>query len=96
MGKLILGLVIGLFLGAAGVFFFGSGAAMGVGVATGLSAGICGTLKAAQDESLITAEQADQVLNRANTNFASFQGLETSEEIIGSASACEEFLAKIR
>ena len=96
MGKLILGIVIGLVVGALGAFTFGGGAAMGLGVATGLSAGACSVLKGAQAENLITAEQADQILNRVNTEMASMQGVETPEAIVGSAAACDEFITKLR
>ncbi len=96
MGKVILGIVIGLILGVVGVMTLGSGAAVGVGVATGLSAGVCTTLKGAQAENLITAEQADQILNRVNSEIASLQGIETTDEIVGSAQACDEFLSKLR
>ncbi|WP_170530087.1 hypothetical protein [Ruegeria arenilitoris] len=96
MGKVILGLVIGLILGVVGAMTLGGGAAMGVGVATGLSAGVCTTLKGAQAENLITAEQADQILNRVNSEMASLQGIETTDEIVGSAQACDEFLAELR
>ena len=95
MGKVILGLVIGLILGVVGAMTLGGGAAMGVGVATGLSAGVCTTLKGAQAENLITAEQADQILNRVNSEMASLQGIETTDEIVGSAQACDEFLAQV-
>ena len=96
MGKLILGVVIGLVIGAIGAMTFGGGAAMGVGVAGGLSTGVCTTLKGAQVENLITAEQADQILNRVNSEMASMQGIDTPDEIVGSAAACDEFLAKLR
>ncbi|WP_170755409.1 hypothetical protein [Ruegeria lacuscaerulensis] len=96
MGKIILGIVIGLILGVVGAMTLGSGAAVGVGVATGLSAGVCSTLKGAQAENLITAEQADQILNRVNSEMASLQGIETTGEIVGSAQACDEFLSKLR
>ena len=95
MGKLILGIVIGLFVGAIGAFTLGSGAAMGLGVATGLSAGACSVLKGAQEENLITAEQADLILNRVNSEMASMQGVEATDEIVGSAAACDEFIAKL-
>ncbi len=96
MGKVILGIVIGLVLGVVGTMTLGGGAAVGVGVATGLSAGVCTTLKGAQAENLITAEQADQILNRVNSEMASLQGIETTGEIVGSAQACDEFLSKLR
>lgn len=96
MGKLILGIVIGLVLGVVGAMTLGGGAAVGVGVATGLSAGVCTTLKGAQAENLITAEQADQILNRVNSEMASLQGIEATGEIVGSAQACDEFLSKLR
>ncbi|WP_271952805.1 hypothetical protein [Ruegeria faecimaris] len=96
LGKVILGIVIGLALGVVGAMTMGGGAAIGVGVATGLSAGVCTTLKGAQAENLITAEQADQILNRVNSEMASLQGIETTGEIVGSAQACDEFLSKLR
>ena len=89
MGKVILGIVIGLVLGVVGAMTLGGGAAMGVGVATGLSAGVCSTLKGAQAENLITAEQADQILNRVNSEMASLQGIETTDEIVGSVAQIE-------
>lgn len=96
MGKLILGIVIGVVVGAGGAITLGSGAAMGIGVATGLSAGACSILKGAQAESLITAEQADQILNRVNAEMASMQGVESPEAIVGSAAACDDFIAQLR
>ena len=95
MGK-VLWAIIGLVVGAGGALTLGGGAAMGIGVATGLSAGACSVLKGAQEESLITAEQADQILNRVNTEMAAMQGTESTEEIVGSAAACDDFLAKLR
>ena len=96
MGKFLVGLIVGLVAGAVGAFTFGSGAAMGLGVATGLSAGACSVLNGAQAESLITAEQADQILNRVNAEMASMQGVETTEDIVGSAAACDDFIARLR
>ena len=96
MGKLILGIIIGIVVGALGAFTFGGGAAVGIGIATGLSAGACSVLKGAQAENLITADQADQILNRVTAEMASMQGVETPEEIVGSAAACDDFIAKLR
>lgn len=96
MGKAILGLVVGLILGAVGAMTLSGGAAMGVGIATGLSTGVCTTLKGAQLEELITAEQADQILNRVNAEIATLEGVETPEDMVGTAAACDDFLAKLR
>ena len=96
MGKLIIGLVIGLLIGGIGAMTLGGGAAVGVGIATGLSTGICATLKGAQAEELITADQADQILTRVNTEVAAMEGVETPEAVAGSMQACDEFLAKLR
>ncbi|WP_193139071.1 MULTISPECIES: hypothetical protein [unclassified Meridianimarinicoccus] len=97
MGKLLIGvimLVVGLLIGA----FVGApmmiGTAAGVGIATGLGAGICTTVQAAQDEGLLSAEQVDQVLTRASRNLdtdGSYDG-----EIVGSAAQCEEVLANLK
>ena len=59
MGKFILALVflvIGAVIGFLGSWLVG-GAAMGIGVATGASAGICMTVEAAEEEGLLTPEE---------------------------------------
>jgi hypothetical protein len=102
MGKTLLaiicligGLVIGTFFGGALI----GGGAVGIGVATGLGAGICSTVQAAQNEGIMTAEQVDQVLNRAAADLAAMSGDETHdtpEEIVGSAAECEAILTKLK
>jgi len=82
MSKLLIGLG-GLVVGAvAGALFGGAvigGTAAGVGIATGLSAGICST---------VTAEQVDQVLNRAAADVAAAAGTVNPEAMVGSADEC--------
>lgn len=95
MGKLILGLIIGLVIGGGGALVLGGGAMMGAGVATGLSAGMCSTLSAAQDAGLVTAEQADQVLLAATQKLADVDVSETGP-LVGSSDGCEEVLANLK
>ncbi len=67
----------------------------GIGITAGLSAGVCSTLKAAQEEGFITAEQVDQVLNRATRDFREMADTEEQEGVVGSAAACDEILEKM-
>lgn len=96
MLKLVIGLVIGLVVGAAGGAMLIGGGAAGLGIATGLGAGICSTVQAAQEEGIMTAEQVDQVLNRAAADMAAMSSVESSSEIVGSAAECEGVLDRLR
>jgi hypothetical protein len=74
-------------------WFTGIGA--GVGVATGLQAGVCLAVEAAKDEGLITAEQVDQVLNATGKQLA-------ADDFAGNAATtggnldCEKVIAKLK
>jgi hypothetical protein len=92
----IISLVIGLGVGAFGGLSLGGGAMMGIGVATGLSSGICATVQAAQEEGLMTAEQVDQVLVRAAQDISGRTDLPEGEQMIGSADQCAQFMAKLK
>ena len=98
MGKAVIG-IIGVIIGAVlGVVFGGPlmmGTAAGLGVASGLNAGICATVQAARDEGLLSAEQVDQVLTRAATDLAAVQGREPEDDIIGSSAHCEKVMADL-
>jgi hypothetical protein len=98
MGKAVIG-IIGLVIGAVLGIVFGAplmmGTAAGLGVASGLNAGICATVQAAQDEGLLSAEQVDQVLTRAASDIAAVQGLELEEDILGSLAHCEKVMADL-
>ncbi|MCT8160021.1 hypothetical protein [Pseudoruegeria sp. SHC-113] len=93
-GIAIISLVVGLGVGSWGGLNLGGGAMMGVGVATGLSSGICATVQAAQEEGLLTAEQVDLVLNRAAQDISGKAELAEGEQMIGSADQCAEFMRK--
>lgn len=99
MGKLLIA-VIALVVGAVGGAFLGSsllgGAMMGAGVGAGLSAGICSTVKAAQEEGLLTAEQVDQVMGRAAKDVAAWSGGAELGSVAGSAAACNAALARLK
>jgi hypothetical protein len=99
MGKAafgIIGLVIGLAVGGYGGLSLGGGAMMGMGVATGLSAGICATVEAAQEEGIMTAGQVDQVLKRAAADLGGVTKLPQGEEMVGGAAECQAVLARLR
>ena len=58
MGKLAVGIIsllAGLIVGAIGALTVGGGAMAGVGIATGLSSGVCMTVEAAENLGLLTA-----------------------------------------
>ncbi len=99
MGKVLIG-ILGLVIGAAmGIFLVApvmTGAAAGVGIATGLSAGICATVQAAQEEQLLTPEQIDQVLNRAAADMAELSGEAAPEEMVGGVNDCAEVMERLR
>lgn len=94
----ILFLVLGGLLGFAGGATTGFGGGAGIGIATGLSAGACGVAKAALDEGLLTADEVDQVFNRALENLrAQSPEIETeAEQIVGGADECDAVLARLR
>ena len=95
MGKLAIGVLIGAILG----FFGGSmmlGSAVGIGAATGLSAGICSTVKAAQEEGFLDTAQVDKVLTRAASDTAAMSGQAFEGEIVNSAAGCDAALEKLR
>lgn len=98
MGKLLIA-VVALVVGAVGGAFLGSsllgGAMMGAGVGTGLSAGICSTVKAGQEEGLLTADQVDQVMSRVAKDLAAWSGTSGPAMLAGSAAACDEALARL-
>ena len=82
------------FAGGAAIWF-GGGASMGI--ATSLSAGVCGVANAAQDEGLLTAEQVDQVFNRAVENIrAPSRGVEIeADRIVCCAGDCDALLGML-
>lgn len=90
MGKLLIG-IVGLVIGIVAGTFFGramiGGAATGVGIATGMSAGVCSTVIAAQEEGLLTTEQVDQVLTRAAADLAEISGETAPDAVVGSTSS---------
>ena len=99
MGKVIiafLSLVVGAALGVFLVAPVMTGAAAGVGIATGLSAGICATVQAAQEEDLLTPEQVDQVLNRAPADKAELAGEEAPEKMVGAVRDCDAVMERLR
>jgi hypothetical protein len=92
----LIGLVVGLGIGAFGGLNFGGGAMMGAGVAAGLSAGVCATVQAAQEEGLLSAEQVDQVLGRVAADLSAAASLPPEEKMVGGAADCAAVLEKIR
>lgn len=98
MGRILIaiaGLVIGLIGGAILGGSLIGGTAAGIGIATGASAGICMTVKAAEEEGLLTPEEIDQVLTRAAADAAAMASKEAPDEIVGSAGDCAEVLQRL-
>lgn len=99
MGRILFGL-LGLVVGLVGGAILGGsligGSAAGIGIATGASAGICMTVQAAENEGLLTAEEIDQVLNRAAADAAAIAGAEAPGQIVGSAEDCAAVLQKLK
>lgn len=99
MGKLlfaVIGLIVGAGLGVFVVAPIMSGAAAGVGVATGLSAGICSTVQAAEEEGLLDAAQIDQVLNRAAADMSDLAGTSTPDGLVGGLDECVAVMDRLR
>jgi len=99
MGKALLAvvaLVVGVVIGAVGAMGLGGGAMMGAGVATGLSAGICATVEAAQEEGIMTAEQVDQVLQRAARDIGGSVELPPGEGMVSGAEECAAVMEQLR
>lgn len=97
MGKVVFG-IIGLIIGALGGTMFGgsmlAGSAAGVGIATGLSAGICSTVIAAEEEGLLTPEQVNQVLARAATDMGA--SVPDDAALVDTKADCEAVMQKLR
>jgi hypothetical protein len=92
----VIALVIGLAIGGFGALTFGGGMMGGAGAAAGLSAGICSTVQAAQEEGIMSAEQVDRVLSRAAQDLSGAGGVPAGHEVVGSAAACGKVLARVR
>ncbi len=97
MGKVLFG-IIGLVLGLVGGAIFGGsiigGTVAGAGIATGLSAGICSTVIAAEEEGLLSDEQIAQVLTRAATDMGGAVPEEST--LVGTRADCETVMQRLR
>jgi hypothetical protein len=71
---------------------------MGAGVATGLSAGICSVVEAAEQSGLLDAAQIEQVLSVAADNMRSVsdEGLQQASGGAGTLAECKDFMEKLR
>lgn len=95
MGKLLIGLVVGLVIGAGGALMLGGGAMMGAGTAAGLSTGICSVVEAANQSSLLKPEQIDELLSTAAESISDRPGVER-DQIAGSVEQCTQFMNDLR
>ena len=95
MIKFLIGLVIGVVIGAAGAMTLGGGAMMGVGAGTGLTVGICSVVEGARQSGLLTAEQIDQVLAKAAESLSGAP-LPAGTQPVGSAAQCEQVMKDMR
>jgi len=93
-GVAVISLAIGFVGGVLGGSILGGGAMAGVGAAAGLETGVCSTVKAAQDLGLLTPEDVDAVLAKAAQNAGA--KISPAQASVGSAEACNEFIAKTR
>ena len=95
MGRILFG-IIGLVIGGIGGTVFGGallgGSAAGVGIATGMTAGVCTTVIAATEEGLLSAEQVEQVLARAATDLG---GTMDAAPEATTVAQCEAFMENL-
>lgn len=101
MGKFVVGiisLVVGLVLGAFGALTVYGGTMAGAGVATGLTAGICMTVEAAEDLGLMDPEQIEDVLTRAAENLSSAGVVPEGQpsDVADTSAECRSFMEKLR
>jgi uncharacterized membrane protein YccC len=95
MGRILFG-IIGLILGLVGGALFGGailgGSAAGVGIATGMTAGVCTTVTAATEEGLLTEDQVEQVMARAAADLG---GTMDAAPEATTVAQCEEFMQNL-
>jgi hypothetical protein len=65
-----------------------------MGIATGLSAGICSTVTAAQEKGLLTDEQIAQVLTRAAEDMGS--SVPEGAALVETRAECEGVMQRLR
>ncbi|MEO0990317.1 MAG: hypothetical protein AAFX00_05115 [Pseudomonadota bacterium] len=84
--------VDGPIVGAIGGGMMGVGTRAGVGIATGLSAGVCGIAHAAQAEGLPTEEEVGWAFERAvgSLNELAPGAGSSGEAIVGAAGDCDD------
>jgi hypothetical protein len=87
-GSLVVGLIGGTVVGGSML----GGAATGLGIATGLSAGICATVTAATEDGLLTEDQVAQMLARATTDLG---GMAQAGDLVGSTADCERVMQEL-
>lgn len=68
LGTLLIGVVVGVAIGAFGAMQLAGGALLGSGLGTGLATGICLVVEAGKAEGLLTDEQVGTILSRAATD----------------------------
>jgi hypothetical protein len=95
---LVIGLVIG---GAAGVIGGGAaalGSGAGIGIATGLSAGVCGTVEAARGEGFVTDDEVGRLFDAALAESRALapQAEADAEAMVLSFDECAEVLERLR
>lgn len=91
----LLGVVIGAVAGVLLLSPLVLGIGTGVGVATGLQAGACLTVEAAEAAGFITAEQVDEVLNAAVGTIASAE-IEGASALSNGDAECAEVVEALK
>ena len=92
--SVLLALIAGIALGGAAILIT-FGVETGIGLVAGLSAGMCETLKAAQDLNLLTEAQAAQVFERAAENMKAASDRDVTS-LVGSVGDCDAALAQLQ
>lgn len=96
MGRILFG-ILSLVLGLVGGTLFGGalfgGSAAGVGIATGMTAGVCSTVIAATEEGLLPAGQVEQMPARAANDLGAATEAQPQATTVAQ---CEDFMQTLR
>lgn len=98
MGKVVIGLVLGLAAGIGAMLYIGStavGIGTGAGAAMGISAGLCAMVEAANQSGVLTPEQLDTLIAQASGALAGSDAAPQTE-VAGSVAQCETVMSDLR
>ncbi|MDP5307119.1 hypothetical protein [Paracoccus spongiarum] len=98
MGKVVIGLVLGLAAGIGAMLYIGStavGIGTGAGAAMGISAGLCAMVEAANQSGVLTPEQLDTLIAQASGALAGSDAAPQTE-VAGSVAQFETVMSDLR